>query len=343
MFYDELKNFIIEYGKKNGKLLQSDLIKSILDEKEEDYKDELPNNIQNIGAHKLSILTYNILIDSLKNNNERSISKDNLHLLIKKLLKEKFSKEQIRKIVLYTITGTMLFSGGVQVHKMKEKSTPAFSGFTIENRDYINMNPEFNRPSKKAIDKKQKRINAINNFNELNTLEDIYARQKSLELLNLTDEDKIYKDCPLSPEIQTFIYQLSISKGYPINLAFSIIDTETMGQFNSNGEISYNSSGNYDLGLTQQNSDYSIRDLFCPKYNIDFDEACELVRYNDYVNIVACFLKFDEIRNTLPENYDINEFAGYYNGWVNWKNNSISRSYVERFDEAYNKKFAYKQ
>ena len=342
MFYDELKTFIIEYGKTNGSLLQSNLIKSILDETDE-YKSQLPDRFQNMDKHKLSILTYNILIDSLKDNKENNISKNNLHLLIKKLLKEKLSKQEMRRIVLYLLTGSMLIGNGIQIHKLKEQRNTYFKEVVVENRDYLNTNPDFDKPSKSDINKRCEKLRVINNFGELNNIEDIYKRQKSLESLDLCDNDKIYKDCPLSPEVQIFIYQLSVSKGYPINLAFSIIDTETMGFFNSSGELSCNSSDNYDLGLTQQNSDYSVRDLFCQKYNIDFEEACELVRYNDYVNLVACFLKFDEIRNSLPKNYDINEFAGYYNGWINWKDNSISRSYVKRFDNAYNKKFTYKQ
>ena len=150
MFYDELKTFIIEYGKTNGSLLQSNLIKSILDETDE-YKSQLPDEFQNMDKHKLSILTYNILIDSLKDNKENNISKNNLHLLIKKLLKEKLSKQEMRRIVLYLLTGSMLIGNGIQIHKLKEQRNTYFKEVVVENRDCLNTNPDFDKPSKSVL------------------------------------------------------------------------------------------------------------------------------------------------------------------------------------------------
>lgn len=343
MFYNDLKDYITEYGKNNGELLQSELIKNIIDENEKEYLNELPEELKKINSRKLSVAMYNILIESLKNKEEQHISMKNLSLLLKKLYKEKIHTEKVKKAALYLITSSLLVSGGVKIDQFISSSNKHGKSIIIENRDYIETNPDFERVSReKAIQKEKEekyRMGILYNFSEINSLQEIYDRQNSLESLNLTDEDKIYKDCPLSPEIQWFIYQLSITNGYPVNLAFSIIDTETMGEFNSSGEISYNTSTNYDLGLTQQNSDYSVKSLFCEKYDVNFFDGCDLVRYNDYANLVACFLKFNEIRENLPEDYDINEFAGYYNGWCNWRNNSISRNYVERFDLAYTKKF----
>lgn len=199
-------------------------------------------------------------------------------------------------------------------------------------KEYIKIHQMVNEMNKKKILYSSKKYNSI---------DDILKRQKELESLNLSDEDKIYKDCKLSAPLQWFIYELSIMNEKPIDLTFSIIHTETRGEFNSSNIESYNGIGNYDLGLTQQNSRNSLHS-FCKKYNIDYNDedeykyAYKLVRDNDYVNLICCFLNYQAIDERLDE-YNAKEYAGYYNGWINWEKKEISRQYVDIFSEAYGK------
>lgn len=196
-------------------------------------------------------------------------------------------------------------------------------------------NIEVRKLSKEEIQKKKlkHKMKVLNKYKKLGTIRNIKFRQKELENLKLTKEDKLYKDCPLSPALQQFIYEQSIINKIPVDLTFSIIHTETRGEFNSSGEKYYNSSTNYDLGLTQQNSVYRVP-VFAEKYGLSQSEACDLVQYNDYINIICTFLEYAEINGQL-DSYNPYEFAGLYNGWIDWRNNEISQEYVKIFTNAY--------
>lgn len=179
----------------------------------------------------------------------------------------------------------------------------------------------------------------LNTYKKCDTIEDILRRQGELECLGLTDEDKIYKDCPASAEIQHFIYEQSIANNKPFDFLMSIIYAETRGNFNSSGLSIYNPDSNsYDLGYTQQNSLSSLP-KFANKYNVSFDDAWYLVQNNDYANICAAFLLIDEINKRHTE-YDAYEYAGCYNGWLGWRNYSSSQDYVfNHFSKGYDEVF----
>lgn len=184
---------------------------------------------------------------------------------------------------------------------------------------------------------KKKRV--LNNYKKCETLDDILSRQKELESLNLTDDDKIYKDCNASAEIQHFIYEQSITNNVPFDYLMAIGDVETRSMFNANGVASYNPSSNtYDLGYTQQNSGASLP-VFAEKYNVSYEEAWDLLLNNDYANVCAAFLVIDEIDKCHAE-FDPYEYAGCYNGWLGWKNYSSSQKYVYNyFTKAYNESY----
>lgn len=189
--------------------------------------------------------------------------------------------------------------------------------------------------SKKEIRKKKQKHKekVLNSFKNCKSIKEIKLRQKELEKLKLAAKDKIYKDCPLSPAIQQFIYEQSIINKIPVDLTFAIIHTETRGGFDSSGEKYYNSTTNYDLGLTQQNSVYRVP-IFAEKYGLQKSDACDLVQYNDFINICCAFLEYEEINGQLAS-FNPYEFAGLYNGWINWRENEISREYVRIFTNAY--------
>lgn len=173
----------------------------------------------------------------------------------------------------------------------------------------------------------------LNNYSKCDTLEKIFKRQDELESLNLTDEDKIYKDCPLSAEIQRFIYEQSTLNNIPFDFMISIIYVESRGKFNSSGKIGYNSCTSHDLGLTQQNTISSLPN-FMKVYNVKYEDGYNLLKDNDYANVCAALLVCNEISKQFDE-YDPYEYAGCYNGWLKWKNYSISREYVSMFQEVY--------
>ena len=185
----------------------------------------------------------------------------------------------------------------------------------------------------------EKKNSVLSNYKKCETLDDILTRQQELESVGLTDDDKIYKDCPMSAELQHFIYEQSITNNKPFDFLMSIVYAETRGLFNSSGVAAYNVSSNtYDLGYTQQNTKASLP-LFQAKYNLTYEEAYELLLNNDYANVCAAFIVVDEINQRHTE-YDPYEYAGCYNGWLGWRNYSVSQDYVfNHFSKAYDEVF----
>ncbi len=202
----------------------------------------------------------------------------------------------------------------------------------------------------------------LSNYSKCKNISDILKRQKQLEGLHLKKKDKIYKNCKLSAPLQQFIYEQSIIYGKRshvdpmklFNFSLSIIYTETRGGFASSGEKSYNGPGNYDLGLTQQNTVWSVED-FRKKFNPTSSQMIRkygktkaeqksikktrsLVRYNDYVNVVCFFEEYSQIAARF-KSFNAHEFAGCYNGWLDWRDKAISRQYVNIFDKAYESVF----
>ena len=173
----------------------------------------------------------------------------------------------------------------------------------------------------------------LNNYSKCDTLEKIFKRQAELESLNLTDDDKLYKDCPLSPEIQRFMYEQSTLNGIPFDFLLSVIHVESRGNFNSSGQIGYNSPTSHDLGLTQQNTISSLPN-FMKTYDVNYEDGYNLLKDNDYANVCAALLVCNEINNQFDE-FDPYEYAGCYNGWLKWRNYSVSREYVSMFKEVY--------
>ena len=183
-----------------------------------------------------------------------------------------------------------------------------------------------------------KKEKILNDFCKCKSIEDILDRQKQLESLNLTSEDKIYPECPLSPEVQWFIYEQSIRHNIPADFTFAIIGVESRGQYNSSGEATYNRSNNsYDLGLTQQNSKSRLPE-FQAKYNLTYDEAYNYLKNNDFMNIASAFLYYDEIA-IHHKNFSPEEYAGCYNGWLNWRGKRYSIEYVSIFHDYYDEVF----
>lgn len=207
----------------------------------------------------------------------------------------------------------------------------------LQNTTYSTEKIEF--ANNKSIEESEKieKEKVLNNFYECDSIEKIYKRQSELENLNLTDEDKIYKNCKLSAPLQHFIYEQSIINEVPFDFLMSIIYVETRGNFNSSGQVACNGEENYDLGLTQQNTVSSLPN-FQVNYNLCYDDCYNLLKDNDYANVCSAFLGIKEIKKQYPE-FNEYEYAGCYNGWLNWRNYSTSCEYVSMFDDAYNNVF----
>ncbi|MCI8347420.1 MAG: hypothetical protein HFJ12_05710 [Bacilli bacterium] len=205
-----------------------------------------------------------------------------------------------------------------------------------ENESELDAMLEMNENKDIEEDKKNE---VLNDFRKCKTIDSILKRQEELESLGLTNSDKLYKDCKLSAPLQRFIYEQSLAwKLTPPDFSFAIIDTETRGGFGSSGSRTYNKSSNTsDLGLTQQNDYYRVRP-FAQAYGISYKKAKNLVQHNDYVNVVCAFLEYQEIASHFDE-FNAEEYAGCYNGWLKWRSISSSRNYVRIFQNAYQNKY----
>ncbi len=267
---------------------------------------------------------------NINSKNKNIIS--NLKINLKNCEKTYFFSSSFATLIVLAMLGTVDINSSAKKGKaidMVSINNTRLSDI-VENEDIQNLIKEAEELASKN--------SVLDNFYECDTIDKILKRQEELESLNLSDDDKIYKDCPLSAPLQRFIYEQSIINQYPADFLFTIIDVETRGKFDSTGEVSYNAPGNYDLGLTQQNTLGSLPG-FKSKYNINsYDEAYELLKDNDYANVCAAFLLIEEIRKQYS-NFDPYEYAGCYNGWLNWRSKSISREYVSLFQNAYEQKY----
>lgn len=318
----------------------------------------LPEVLDDVSKDDLSSAMSSIIKEKEKKNDRRIIIKKDC-IVYEEKKEKKFS---LKKIALVGSIVAITLTTAVSISKSQfEKSIGAkdkkieFSSDSKINTDLVafkdvNILPDEKKVEKEKNNNKKKEVKhvkenneeinknkVLNDFSNYNSVDDILKRQKELESLNLKSSDKLYEDCSLKPAVQRFIYELSALYGYPVDLTFAIIDTETRGKFDSNGEESYNGPGDYDLGLTQQNTIARVTE-FCKKFNISYDDAYLLIRDNDYVNLVSAFIEYDEIASHF-DSYQPIEYAGCYNGWLNWKNKAISREYVDLFEEAYNEEY----
>ena len=68
--------------------------------------------------------------------------------------------------------------------------------------------------------------------------------------------------------------------------------------------------------------------------NNKYNKIYKLMKDNDYINIMGCFLEYKEISSRF-DSYNPKEFAGCYNGWLLWKKKKTSVEYVDIFLDAY--------
>lgn len=330
------------------------LVKAILSKKEISI---LPEELKKVGKEELSKELERIIIEKAYDEEYRGYHLDKFYPIF---MPDKKAKPtyKLKKaamigsiIAITTITGvsgaffgskgkkgdkdssqlnistTQVVSTSTTTPKEEDSSTTQESIEELQKKK-----EELLKAEKKRLEKEKQKV--LNTFSKCDTIKKIKKRQKELEGLNLTEKDKLYKDCSLSAALQHFIYEQSIVNGYPTDLILAITDVETRGKFDSSGSASYNKWNNtYDLGLTQQNSKESLLN-FCKVYNVKYDTAFELVQNNDFVNIIACFLQIKEIQYRIKD-FDPYEFAGCYNGWLNWREKEISLQYVELFTDVY--------
>ena len=239
------------------------------------------------------------------------------------------------------ITTIGLFSTVLVIDSDNDKRIGKTVSFeSITNKDYS----KFKRDEQLddllgTLDESYEKNTVLNNFKKCETISDIFKRQGQLEILDLGDEDKIYKDCPASAALQHFIYEQSVENKIPFDFLMAIGYAETRGNFNASGKATYNADSNtYDLGYLQLNTKSSVP-LFAKKYNLRFEDAWELVQNNDYANVCAAFLQIEEINKNHAE-FNAYEYAGCYNGWLGWRNYDTSKDYVyKHFSTAYNEIF----
>ena len=369
-----IKSFLKSYRITHTEDETIELVKSILIGE----KNIIPIELESIGKDRLSSNLGAIILESIRNsisNKEEVINlipiiiENNIRINSKKNQKKlKINNRLLERISICTMA-LMLSLGNFNCSNKKENliSEETSKSITIDNlelniekiNEIIQINGEDNKIALTKITEQTTQINKVNknqnqeidkanketvlyNFKKYKTIDEILKRQKELESLNLKDKDKLYKKCSLSAPIQWFIYEQATVNGFPADLIFSTIYTESRGNYNSSGEESYNKcNDSYDLGLTQQNTKSSLIS-FCKYYNVDYSDNNEykkvykLMRDNDYINVIGCLLEYKEIESRF-DSYNPEEFAGCYNGWLLWKNKKTSVEYVDIFlDDYYN-------
>lgn len=327
------------------------MIKKIILKKEVDI---LPSYLKVYPKEELSLHLSNLILKNLSNE---KLKKYNLEQYIDVINMSNIEDEKQhnhgilyklkRKLMIGTITTMTAVSGfsiGAKEHSAKnsakvdnteiKNSQTKFKVRIVKTPKSIKIKEETNPKKIKKVKLKQEKINALNNYSEYSTIDQIKARELELKRANLTNNDKLYKKCKLSAEVQQFIYEQSIVNKIPADFTFAIIHTETRGQFNSSKEVSVNGKDNYDIGLTQQNTKDSLPQ-FQSKYKLSYKDAYNLLKNNDYASVVGAFIEYNEIAKRF-DNYNPYEYAGCYNGWLNWRNKEISLQYVKIFENAYN-------
>lgn len=367
-----IKSFLKSYRITHTEDKTIELVKSILIGE----KNIIPIELESIGKDRLSSNLGAIILESIRNsisNKEEVINlipiiiENNIRINSKKNQKKlKINNRLLERISICTMA-LMLSLGNFNCSNKKENliSEETSKSITIDNlelniekiNEIIQINGEDNKIALTKTTEQTTQINKVNknqnqeidkanketvlyNFKKYKTIDEILKRQKELESLNLKDKDKLYKKCSLSAPIQWFIYEQATVNGFPADLIFSTIYTESRGNYNSSGEESYNKcNDSYDLGLTQQNTKSSLIS-FCKYYNVDYSDNNEykkvykLMRDNDYINVIGCLLEYKEIESRF-DSYNPEEFAGCYNGWLLWKNKKTSVEYVDIFLDAY--------
>lgn len=350
-YKEYLKKYIDLYKSKHTKKETIEYIRKIINK---DSSVELPSVLADVSLEKTSLLLSKIVLEEIDNKDYVGLLPDILKDKIE--YKKKRVRFSLKKIAIVGTIAAITLTSAININSKQLKTSYISTDYKqlainnkvntsvvlntstiIEKEEKENVKEKKKQKVEKEENKKEEKIkNVLNDYSKYDSVDSILKRQKELEDLKLDDSYKLY-DCKLSPEVQQFIYELSAVYGYPVDLTFSIIDTETRGKFDSNGEESYNGPGDYDLGLTQQNTVSRVTE-FCKKFNVSYDEAYKLIRDNDYVNLVSAFIEYDEIASHFSS-YEPLEYAGCYNGWLNWKNKAISREYVDLFNDAYNNEY----
>lgn len=383
---DLIKDYLTEYSLTHT---EEDTIRVIQDMITKKRIKNLPDELTDIGKDLLSIETSDIILENIRDNEFNDPRIVNIiplivanNMVVKDSRKIKIDRKSLKRFLFLTATllVSVITTSSYKNTNEKEETKCVSDSKNNINLDYVNtdtmskivadgymslvtlttnLEKQVKKEYKKAIKLQKARVKKIESaekksvlydFKKCKTLEDILKRQKELEQLGLTDKDKLYKDCKLSAPLQWFIYEQATISGFPADLLFSTIDTETMGEFNSSGLASYNPSYNgdtskdsYDLGLTQQNTNSALL-IFCEKYGIDpndndeYNMIYKLMRDNDYVNIASCLLLYKDIASR-QESFDPIEYAGCYNGGGEWQTKKKSRAYVVRFENAYYGKY----
>ena len=354
-YLKELEHLFENYKFNHGKYATSKLMKNFINE---NITIDLNNiKLQELRPEKISTLTSIIVLTSKQNNsNKYYLNKELVYMAIKKLISKRIKhiKNKINRRVNHGIEkfkkplaiGTLVALGFASIFSNSSKKEKAKD---ISNYTITSENPNLNStpipttvivtksPIDKQKEKEVKKEKILNNYKKCKTLKDILNREEELKSLNLTKNDKIYPDCKLSAPLQRFIYEQSVVNNIPADFTFAIISTETRGNFNSSGEVSHNSNGSSDLGLTQQNT-YSALKIFCERYNVNYNKAYELLKDDDFVNVASAFLEYEEIK-IRKEKFNAEEYAGCYNGWLRWRNIKSSCEYVNIFNDTYNNDF----
>lgn len=221
-------------------------------------------------------------------------------------------------------------------------ATTSLSGFTsskkIETKKALNIYNEYlsridenefnNIPSELLKTESYSVLNPyIGMNNEINV--DIVKQIESEEEPEITIEPvyepiietKTYYTINATEQLQDYINMKAEEYGIPAEIAFTIIERESGGTWETNGVISKTN----DYGLSQINICNHSAIYNALGYTTD-----DLL-YNEEKNIDAMFYLLQGIFNQYgytKDNYSYENVFGTYNGWLNWRNINSSVNYA---------------
>lgn len=337
---ESLKEFFLKYKKSYGTNELDNLMYSILNKK----NITLSPPLNTISKKQLYKNTINIIIEFFENRNI-IVPKSIMYLTKKSLFRT--IKQNEKRVASVAIAASLLLSPSIINLTKAKKEIKNIQIEQIHNEASVESDEIIIHAMPDEIIDTSK-YDFLNKKVNMDTIDDINKIKDEIVSLNLTEEDKIYKTCPLSAEVQWFILKVSIDRKIPSDFIFAIIDKESGGQFNTSGVTSHqNANGSYDYGLTQQNSKYAIPS-FAKKFNLREEDATYLIKNDDYANIIAFCDTIDEkiniinnirnMNNQEPLNhFDVYLIASNYNGGAS--PSEFSKQYAREIEEMVNNKY----
>ncbi len=210
-------------------------------------------------------------------------------------------RKKSSKIKYYVAVASLVFGTLFSTSKLNEKEVAPTISIEIDNDDVVSSS-----------------------YND--EIADLSIDSTSAVVASDTNDDVVsstlYYNIEAPKEWQDFIFSKASEYGIPANIAFTIVERESGGHWNTNGVISSTS----DYGVSQ------INEVNLSFINKNLGYSKEEILYDPYKNIDSMFFLLSYIFNTLgydENNFNYENVFGTYNGWLNWRQYKNSVNYAK--------------